>query len=128
MKIRHRLTAAIASTLTVVALLAPSASEAAPLAPGRMPSSSGVRSSSTVAGTQGSAVATLPCPGGGPPAGNGTTIYAVVGNGSCQLTSTTGGSSSGLSSPQTLPGLYQLNVSGAYGGAGEQDPGLQRGC
>ena len=116
MKVRNRLTAAIASTLVVAALLAPSASEAAPLAPGRMPIPSGVSASSSAAGSLGNAVAALPCPGGTPPGGSQTTIYAVVGGLSCQLTSTIGGDSSGLSSPQTIPALYQLNVPQAYEG------------
>lgn len=81
--IHTRLTAAIASTLVVAALLAPSASEAAPLAPGVIPISSGATS---------------------------------------LLTNTTGGGSSGFAGPQTLPGLYDLNVPGAYGGVVSTTP------
>src|SRR5579864_3578780 len=99
MNIHKRLTSAIASTLVVAALLAPSASEAAPLAPGRMPTSTGVAPSSTIVG------------------GLGTVQVCPTGvQGPCQPTNTTGGGSSGFASPQTLPGLYQLNVLGAYGG------------
>ncbi len=112
MEIRHRVTAAMASMLAVVALLAPSASEAAPLPSGPTPTQSAVTPSSTLVGGLAGTVGALPCPGGGQPTGNSTTIYAVVASGSCQPTNTTGNGSSGLATPQTIPALYQLNVPG----------------
>ena len=114
MKVRHRFTGALAATLAVAALLAPSASEAAPLAPARTTTTSAMTSTSTVVGNLGGlggVVAT--CPTSSQPG----TIYAVIGNNSsCQLTSTTGGSSNPFATPQTIPALYQLNVPGSYGG------------